>query len=167
MSIILSNLNFRIPNIKDCIHYNFHTQSDDCILMHAQSQSDSSWLKCYCWRSSRSVEEYSRTALSNAATWGKFVFFVLKLVLKLPLAVISQLIGLLVARLPSCSFYSPNREMWLWHAQNGITVARYQKILSASNRKHSVFFMFWVLKKLRLNSTKIHRYSKFQILVYF
>lgn len=74
MSIILSNLNFKIPNIQDRIHYNFHTQSDDCILMHAQSQSDSSWLKCYCWRGSRSVEEYSRKPLSNAATWGKFVF---------------------------------------------------------------------------------------------
>lgn len=110
MSIILSNLNFRIPNIQDHIHYNFHTQSDDCILLHAQSQSDSSWLKCYCWRGSRSVEEYSRKPLSNAATWGKFVlcvFFVLKLVLKLSLAVISQLIGLLISRLPSCSFYSP------------------------------------------------------------
>lgn len=155
MSFILSNLNFRIPNIKDCIHYNFHTQSDDRILMHAQSQSDSSWLKCFCWRSSRSVEECSRTALSNAATWGKFVF-VRFLCTQTGIETIfsghlPQLIGLLIAPLPFCSFYSPNREMWLWHAQNGSTAARYQKILSASNRMHSVFFMFWILKKLRLN----------------
>lgn len=80
------------------------------------------------------------------------VFFVLKLVLKLSLAVISQLIGLLISCLPStANFYYPNREMWLWHAQNGSAAARYQKIFSASNRKHSVF----VLHVLNTEETQI------------